>query len=312
MSAAFRNFLIIFLLFLLIFGLLAWKVVVPYIDTVLLGKVEKGGDDEISQVIDVSDTSDEVIDSGRERVVNIAFVGMANNEHLADVFFIHIDEKKGIYFTTSVPYNTVVDNSGKTAPLYSYLYLRTPEEIMETVPYLVGYEIDYYAVFDYSGLYALLEELGSVTVLFETEVKVYNPDFLDEVQSYLDSGETVPDAYYDTFGPGNANVDAAHLELLWNYQVNSNDTDYSIKNSIYESVFYALTKRTSLATDSEKYLKLMNTALTTTLGSEAFDEYSDIMFANGYLFKGNYSKKMLYNQTYSKMIVRIREALGDY
>jgi len=312
LSAAFRNFLIVFLLFLVIFGLLAWKVVVPYIDDVLLGQIDKGGDEETSQTFDGQDTSGDTVVSDRNRVVNFAFIGMANSEHIADIFFVHIDEKKGIYFTTNVPYDTVVDNGGKTAPLYSYLRLRTPAEIIETVPYLVGYDIDYYAVFDFGGLRALVEEMGSITVSFETEVKVYNPDFIDEVQSYLDRGEPVPDAYYDTFGPGDANVDAEHLEAIWNYEVSDDDTDYSLKNSLYDSVFYALTKRTSLATDSEKYLDLMNTAVSTTLGSEAFEEYSDIMFANGYLFKGNYSKKMLYNQSFSKMIVKIREALGDY
>lgn len=311
MSAAFRNFLIVFLLFLVIFGLLAWKVVVPYIDTELLGKIDKDGEEDTSQIVDGPEISDDGIISDRKREVNIAFVGMADDKHLADIFFIRIDEKKGVYFTTNIPYNTVVDNGGKTAPLYSYLRLHTPAEIMETVPYLVGYEVDYYAVFDQNGIRAIIEELGSITVSFETEVKVYNPDFIDEVNSYLDRGEPVPEAYYDTFGPGDANVDAAHFTDIWNYKT-EDETDYSIKNSLCESAFYALTKRTSLATDSEKYLDLMNTALSTTLGSEAFEEYSDIMFANGYLFKGNYSKKMLYNQTFSKMIVKIREALGDY
>ncbi len=312
MSAAFRNFLIVFLLFLVIFGLLAWKVVVPYIDEVLLGEVNKGGDEEVSGVIAGPETSDDVIVSDRNRVVNIALVGMADEAHIADIFFIHIDEKKGVYFTTNVPFDTVVDNGGKTSPLYSYLRLRTPAEIMETVPYLVGYEMDYYGVFNYSGLRAIIEELGSITVSFDTEIKVYNPDFRDEVQSYLDRGEPVPDAYYDTFGPGDANVDVEHLEDIWNYESFDSEHDLSLKNSLFESAFYALTKRTALATDQEKYLDLMNTASSTTLGSEAFEEYSDIMFANGYLFKGNYSKKMLYNQSYSKMIVKIREALGDY
>ncbi len=312
MSTAFRNFLIIFLLFLVVFGLVAWKVVVPYIDDVLLSETEKGGDAETSDVGEESDTSDVIIDSGRDRKVSLAFVGMANNEHIANIFFVRIDEKKGIYLTASVPFDAQVDNGGKSAPLYSYLYMRSTEDIMQTVPYLVGYEIDYYAAFDYSGLYEIVKELGTVTVSFPTAVKIYNPDFMDEIQDYLENDEPVPDAYYDTYGPGDANIDYKALELIWEYSPEGNDKDYTIKCSIYESVFYALTQKSALGANSEKYLEIMNHASSTSLGIEAFEEYGDIMFANGYLFKGNYSKQITYNQTFSKMIVKIRQALGEY
>lgn len=312
MSTAFRNFLIVFLLFLVIFGLVAWKVVVPYIDTELLSKVDKGEQNEESFVTEESDTSGEIIETGRNRDVSIAFVGMANEDYLAEIFFIRIDEEKGIYLTTSIPYDTKVDNGGKSAPLYSYMYMRSIEDILETVPYLVGYEIDYYAVFDYAGIYNIIKEIGTVSVSFDHEVKVYNHEFMDEIQECLDNEEIVPDAYYNVFGPGSANVSVNDLEALWEYEPQDNDTDFSVKNSIYESAFYALTKKSSLGANSEKFLDIMSKALSTTMDSEAFEKYGDIMFANGYLFKGNYSKKVLYNQTFTKMISKIREALGDY
>lgn len=312
MSTAFRNFLIVFLLFLVAFGLVAWKVVVPYINTELLGEVDRGEDNEESQLVEESDTSDTVIESGRNRDISIALIGMANEDYLADIFFIRIDEEKGIYLTTSIPYDTKVDNNGRSAPLYSYMYMRSIEDIVATVPYLVGYEIDYYAVFDYDGIRRIIKEMGTISVSFDTEVKVYNPDFMEEIQECLDNDEIVPDAYYDVYGPGSANVNVNNLEALWEYEPNDNDTDFSVKNSICESAFYALTKKSSLGTSSEKFLGIMGEALSTTMDSEAFEEYGDIMFANGYLFKGNYSKKLLYNQTFTKMISKIREAMGDY
>lgn len=312
MSTAIRNFLIVFLLFLVIFGLVAWKVAVPYIDEVLLGEVDKGTEEDTSQVLEESEVSGDVIESGRNRKLSLAFIGMANKEHIANIFFVRIDEEKGIYLTTSIPYDAAVDNGGKSAPLYSYLYMRTPEEIMNTVPYLVGYDIDYYAAFDYSGLYEAVNELGTVSVSLPVEIKVYNPDFMEEIQEYLDNGTDVPDAYYEKYGPGDANISADVLAMIWEYSSEGNDTDYSVKNSVCEAVFLAITKKSSLATDSEKYLDIMNGAISTTMGTEAFEEYGDIMFANGYLFKGNGSKKVLYNQTFSKMIVKIREAMGEY
>ena len=312
MSTAIRNFLIVFLLFLVVFGLLAWKVAVPYIDEALLGEFDKGTEEDTSQITEESETSGDIIESGRNRKFSLAFIGMANKEHVANIFFVRVDEEKGIYLTTSIPYDATVDNGGKSAPLYSYLYMRTPEDIMNTVPYLVGYDIDYYAAFDYSGLYEIVKELGTVTVTLPTAVKVYNPDFMDEIQDYLDNDEPVPDAYCETYGPGDANISAEVLGMIWDYNPEGNDTDYTIKDSLYESVFLAITKRSSLATDSEKYLEIMNNAISTTMGTEAFEEYGDIMFANGYLFKGNGSKKVLYNQTFSKMIVKIREAMGEY
>lgn len=312
LSTAFRNFLIVFLLFLVIFGLLAWEVVVPYINTELLSDVDKGGDSEESVVTEESEVSNDIIDTGRDRVVSIALIGMADEDYLADIFFIRIDEEKGIYLTTSIPYDAKVDNGGRSAPLYSYMYMRSIEDIVATVPYLVGYEIDYYAVFDYEGVYRIIREMGTVSVYFNREVKVYNPDFMDEIQEYLDNDEPVPDAYYDVYGPGDANVNVNNLEALWQYEPQQDDTDFSVKNSIYEAAFYALTKKSSLGANSEKYLGIMNKALSTTMDSEAFEEYGDIMFANGYLFKGNYSKKLSYNQTFTKMISKIREAMGDY
>ena len=312
MSTAIRNFLIVFLLFLVIFGLVAWKVAVPYIDEVLLGESNKGTDVEVSQVIEESETSGDSVETGRNRKLSLAFIGMANKEHVASIFFVRIDEEKGIYLTASIPYDAPVANGGKSAPLYSYLYMRTPEDIMNTVPYLVGYDIDYYAAFDYSGLYEVVKELGTVTVSLPTAIKVYNPDFMDEIQDYLDKDEPVPDAYCDIYGPGDANISHEVLSMIWDYNPENNENDYTIKNSLYESVFLALTKKTSLATNSEKYLEIMNNAMSTTMGTEAFEEYGDIMFANGYLFKGNGSKSIVYNQTFSKMIVKIREAMGEY
>ena len=311
MSTAFRNFLIIFLLFLLGFGLLAWKVVVPYIDNELLSDVDNGTDDNVSVDQNTSEGPNDIIQSGKNRKVSIAFVGMADEDFIADIFFLRIDEEKGIYLTTSVPYNTKVDNAGKSAQLYSYLYMRPVSDILQTVPYLVGYEIDYYAVFDFAGLYNLVEELGTINVSFDKEVKIYNPDFMDEINEYLEEDLPVPDAYYNIFGPGDANVSVADLQALWDYIPDNNDTDFSVRKCLYESAFYALTKKTSIASNEEKYLDIMNNTVATTMGSEAFEEYGDIMFANGYLFKGNYSKKITYNQTYTKMLLKIREALGD-
>ena len=311
MSTAFRNFLIIFLLFLLGFGLLAWKVVVPYIDNELLADVDNGADDNVSVDQNTSEGPNDIIQSGKNRKVSIAFVGMADEDFIADIFFLRIDEEKGIYLTTSVPYNTKVDNAGKIAQLYSYLYMRPVSDILQTVPYLVGYEIDYYAVFDFAGLYNIVEELGTINVSFDKEVKIYNPDFMDEINEYLEEDLPVPDAYYNIFGPGDANVSVADLQALWDYIPDNNDTDFSVRKCLYESAFYALTKKTSIASNEEKYLDIMNNTVATTMGSEAFEEYGDIMFANGYLFKGNYSKKITYNQTYTKMLLKIREALGD-
>lgn len=312
MSTAIRNFLIVFLLFLVIFGLVAWKVAVPYINESLLGEIDKGADNENSQLAEESENSGDIIETGKNRKLSVAFVGMANKEHVASIFFVRIDEEKGIYLTSSIPYDAPIANGGKAVPLYSYLYMRTPEDILNTVPYLVGYDIDYYAAFDYSGLYEVVKALGTVTVSLPTAIKVYNPDFMDEIQDYLAKDEPVPDAYCETYGPGDANISCEVLNMIWEYNPEGDETDYTIKNCLYESVFLAITKKTSLATNSEKYLEIMNSAISTTMGTEAFEEYGDLMFANGYLFKGNGSKRVLYNQTFSKMIVKIREAMGEY
>ena len=90
MSTAIRNFLIVFLLFLVIFGLVAWKVAVPYIDEVLLGESDKGTDVDVSQVIEESETSGDSVETGRNRKLSLAFIGMANKEHVASIFFVEI------------------------------------------------------------------------------------------------------------------------------------------------------------------------------------------------------------------------------
>jgi hypothetical protein len=72
---------------------------------------------------------------------------------------------------------------------------------------------------------------------------------------------------------------------------------------------YYMDRDTFESYDDVTKTKMMLKAIVLT--DEQIEEYGDIMFANGYLFKGNYSKKITYNQTYTKMLLKIREALGD-
>ncbi len=312
MSTAFRNFFIVFIIFLLIFGIVAWQIVVPWIDENLLSDNDTEETSEVSEDASQSDVSDAGTEEQDGRKVSIAFVGMADKDYLADIFFIRIDEEKGVYLTTDIPFDTKVDNGGKYAPLYSYLYLRSPKEIMQTVPYLVGYDVDYYAVFDFAGLYEIISKLGSVSVTLENEIRVYNPDFMDEIQEYLDNDEPVPEAFYNVYGPGNVRVDDENLQIIWNYSENEGKNDFTLKNRIYEATFYALTKQSDLGADLSRFESIVSKSVATSLGSEAFEKYGDIMFANSHTFKNNGSLRILYIKSYAKMVEEIRAAMGDY
>lgn len=309
-STAFRNFLIVFIIGLLGFGLLAWKVVVPYIDTELLGDISDGGPVHESADPSESDVSGDVSQDVRRRTVNIALIGKASDDYIAGIFFIHIDEEKGVYLTVNVPHDTVVNNAGHSVVLYSYLFGVGAAEMMQTVPYLVGYPVDYYAVFDYNGIEAILKRMGNVKMTLSTMVRVLNTaEFADEIQDYLDRGEEVPDAYYEVFEPGTVTLNKDNLYKFWNYEPGGNAGDFTVKDEVCAAVFRSLTSCSSLGADGNGFLELMAYAAEATLGSEAFTEYGDIMFANGYLLK---SVPVAYDQGYTSMVKKIREAVSDY
>ena len=166
MSSAFRNFFLTLLLSLIVFGLVAWKLI-PSVESALLGPADESVDvsDDASDSGDVS-RDDNVSDlppaeNGEE--VSCLFVGTNDDGRICSLIVTRVSEDRKIYLSSNISASTYVaygsdDNGQRYAPLYDILAGRDIGYISSVISGLVGFDIDFCFVSDPS-------DIGEITAL---------------------------------------------------------------------------------------------------------------------------------------------------
>lgn len=151
MSSAFRNFVLTFLLALIVFGLVAWRVL-PAAEAALLGPDPTEESSEPSDTTSDGETSEDPgtqpVDPETDDGFSCLFVGKNGSGRICSLIFTRVSESRQRYITVDIPASTHLSVGLGYAPLYSLLAGKDIAAVTATVSALVGYDIDYCFIAD--------------------------------------------------------------------------------------------------------------------------------------------------------------------
>ena len=167
MSSAFRNFVLTFLLALIVFGLVAWRVL-PAAEAALLGT------DPAEESSDTSDTASggelsedpnvQPVDPEKDDGFACLFVGKNGSGRICSLIFTRVSESRERYVVVDIPASTHLSVGSGYAPLYSILNGKDIAAVTSTISSLVGCDIDYCFVADASSLGQVAALHGNMSV----------------------------------------------------------------------------------------------------------------------------------------------------
>ena len=124
MSSAFRNFVLTFLLALIVFGLVAWRVL-PAAEAALLGPDPTEESSEPSDTTSDGETSEDPgtqpVDPETDDGFSCLFVGKNGSGRICSLIFTRVSESRQRYITVDIPASTHLSVGLGYAPLYSLL-----------------------------------------------------------------------------------------------------------------------------------------------------------------------------------------------
>ena len=280
MSSAFRNFFITFAIFLLIFGLVGWKLVYPAVAD-LVGLTGPGGIESGDESGDESEdtTSPGPINPNDDGdTFTAVIVGRAPDGLVASVIYLRINENTKRFTYCFIPPETQVGNSvGVDVPLKYLLPQLTGNDIMRKVSALTGMKVDYYINLGPEELEAVVSRLNEGKVFYSREIKFINPDFA-ELYDALSPGEPVPEEYYIVIPQGNNEMttDLVHNIMIYNPRTDGTEYHVLIKE-LYEEVFLQFFVDSGTKKNSSALFSLLN-EVETNITPAVLDEYMDLIF----------------------------------
>lgn len=264
MSSAFRNFLVVFLLALLGFGVIGHiiaTVSVPSLvsdfDEVDASSTDDHVSNDTSVSVDNNISSDTPVSGTR---YNFAFICLDMNEKLAGVYLVHTNDGYKTCVSVPIPGSALVENNGAFSTLEKLYANEGKDFVLKKLFYLTGCKID-----EFVTVCALDSSGGgkSVTQLSSTLKYTYK----------ISKGFDCPNPYYNR----------GEIDTEESADVNSNEFLETIK---IEPGSYALNGKTN---DVENDKMLLNI----DYNPNAFDIYSEMLtrIINDSSFVGNTSKQ---------------------
>ena len=149
MFSGLRNFIVVFLIALLCFGVAGHFLALNIIPSLIEGDGEESSHEEISdespsQSLDESTYSGAVKESGES--YSFAVLCLDLDGELSGIFFMHTNEGYKTCVYTTVPGATPLENNGAESTLARIYQANGIEFLLEKMKYITGYTIDGYAV----------------------------------------------------------------------------------------------------------------------------------------------------------------------
>ena len=285
MSSAFRNFFLTLLLSLIVFGLVAWKLI-PSVESALLGPADESVDvsDDASDSGDVS-RDDNVSDlppaeNGEE--VSCLFVGTNDDGRICSLIVTRVSEDRKIYLSSNISASTYVaygsdDNGQRYAPLYDILAGRDIGYISSVISGLVGFDIDFCFVSDPSDIGEITALHDGITVNIPYEIRYLLPEFSGLPE------EELSDEHYDIIPAGSVVLNAHNCESILNALPTGQEPytyDYSVQSTVYYTVFNSLFARTDIGESDNLLIELSDI-------SETNAQLGDVLKYGPYLFSNS-------------------------
>ena len=187
MSKGFRNFFITFILALIAFGFIAYKMVPSAVDFFLpaeSGSNVSGSESETSR----TDTSYETSPSSESSEVSTPIDDIKGNSFTTLVLgtdmygnvdaamLIKVNKETKTYLIVSIPTDMQLQIDGVQQKLKILLKSRDITFFKEKITAITGLKIDYYAVFDINGLIKTVDKLDNIYFNIPNDMKYEDPE----------------------------------------------------------------------------------------------------------------------------------------
>ena len=281
MSAAFRNFILTFIIMLLVFGFIAYKAL-PDIRAVLFPEPEVSAEESSEPAEESSggeNTSSESSSDEQPAVEDNVFecIIAAKNDAgaVCSLIFVSVSELNKTYTVCRIPVDLHVKDGGIYRTLASQLGANNADYMLRKLSPLVGRELRHYINCNTDSLVALVsaaEKAGShITVNIPYQVRYLDPSFIDI--------EDKSEEMYKTLS-GSVMLDTENIGPVFNsYADDQSVTDYYFQDStLGMSIFHVVCSIAGIGTDTTTLAKLHGSVRTDIPLSDVL-KYSRLLFA---------------------------------
>ena len=256
MSSAFRNFVLTFLLALIVFGLVAWRVL-PAAEAALLGPDPTEESSEPSDTTSDGETSEDPgtqpVDPETDDGFSCLFVGKNGSGRICSLIFTRVSESRQRYITLDIPASTHLSVGLGYAPLYSLLAGKDIAAVTATVSALVGYDIDYCFIADAEAEGQIAALHGDMSVTLPYAVRYLSPEFA------VIPEEDRSEEHYVTIPAGNVRLNGENTPYILDAVPNGQNAytyDYSLQGTICFSIFDQLFARRDIGDNTSLLIEL--------------------------------------------------------
>lgn len=171
MSKGFRNFFITFILALIAFGFIAYKMVPSAVDFFLTTESEATSRTESAD--DISDPSEDTsadespdvsqpVDEIKGTSFTTLVLGTDMYDNIDAAMLVKVNKETKTYLIVSIPTDMQLQIDGVQQKLKTLLRSRDITFFKEKITAITGLQIDFYAVFDINGLIKTVDKLDNV------------------------------------------------------------------------------------------------------------------------------------------------------
>lgn len=182
MSKGFRNFFITFILALIVFGFLAYKMV-PAAVAFFLPDVS--GSESTTSDVSGSDTSEDTstpteseppVDQIKGTTFTTLMLGKDMYGNIDAAMLLKVNKETKTYLIISIPTDMQLQIDGVNQKLKTLLNSRDIGFFTEKIFAITGLKINYYAIFDVNGLIKAVDSLGSLNYNIPRDMHYEDPD----------------------------------------------------------------------------------------------------------------------------------------
>jgi len=283
MSAAFRNFILTFVLMLAVFGFLAYKAL-PDINAVLFPEDEQSSESAEYSGDDYSfsqDYSREESQSPSEEEDNgFSCVIAAKNDagNVCSLLYIDVSESEKTYTLCRIPVDMYVKDNNIYRLLSTQLGSNNEEYMLKKLSPLVGKEIEHYIICDTASfelLVSVAEKAGSpVSVSLPYAVRYLDPNFINV--------DDPSDEMYITIPNGSVTLTEENVAAVFNsYRDDNSVMNYDFQEgTLGLAVFRAIASLSDLREDTAT-LGRLHSAVKTDIPLADVLKYSRLFFTFG-------------------------------
>ncbi len=280
MSAAFRNFIITFVVMFALFGFLAYKAL-PDINAALFPSPQNTSGPEESSGADISvpeDTSAETSDPDpvvKDNVFDCIIAAKNDSGAVCSLIYVSVSELNKTYTVCRIPVDLHVKDNSIYRVLSTQLGSNNEEYLLKKLSPLVGKEIKHYIICNTASFEAIISAAEkakkTITVNLPYQVRYLRPEYAEFDEKY--------EEYYTTIS-GSVELTPENIAAIFNsYADDQSVGDYYFQDAtLGMNVFVGLVSLTGLGTDTNALGKL-HAAVRTDIPLSDVLKYSRMLFS---------------------------------